>query len=109
LGAVTEILPIQHQGQNYVLLRSRIEIKVLSAEWANQLIDPFQGGAEQQGLSLVAAIVEAHHGFLDLENHSERGSLLRIFFPVEGRMESRPQEKMEKKGRARSSSVTMRP
>jgi nitrogen-specific signal transduction histidine kinase/CheY-like chemotaxis protein len=82
--AVTEILPIQHQGQNYVLLEIEDRNQGLSAEWANQLIDPFQGGAEQQGLSLVAAIVEAHHGFLDLENLSERGSLLRIFFSRRG-------------------------
>jgi PAS domain S-box-containing protein len=90
--ASMEILPIQNQGQNYVLLEVQDTTQGLAAEWANQLIDPFQGGGEKQGLSLVAAILEAHHGFLDLETYTEKGSCLRLFFPVEGRMVSRPQE-----------------
>jgi len=56
----------------------------------------FQGGGIGLGLSLVKAVVEAHHGSVRLESEPNRGTLIEISLPMdlEGRADATLMEQM---------------
>lgn len=81
---------------SYIVLSVKDDGPGISKEVQERIFEPFYttkpvGEGTGMGLAVVAGIVEAHHGFIEVHSVLSQGSIFNLFFPIyikEGALES---------------------
>jgi len=80
------LLPFQEGERRFMILEIRDHGPGLSPDKVEKLFDLKTGNQDSGdllGLSLAGGIVDAHHGFIDVQSVQGEGTTLRVFLPID--------------------------